>query len=293
MNIKVPCTSANLGVLFDKGGVALDGFCNEITVLESERFSVSVKGIGERVLPLDESNLVCSAISRYFDETGFERVIYTIEMINEIPLSRGLGSSAACIAGGMYAANVLAGSPLSNTDIIHMAARMEGHGDNVCPAVLGGFTIYDKNKITSPGYSDEIAFILYIPGTELSTTTSRGVLPKEYDVNTLKKAASLGKEMIEALEASDYEKAGSLMGRDVIHQPYRKQFIPYWDAVTETAGKAGAFGTALSGAGPSMISMCPADKCETILNNVANTIDNKYGLSIMKCEICKTGLTMV
>lgn len=290
MNIKVPCTSANLGVLFDKGGVALDAFFNEINIEKASFTSIRIEGLGASTLPQDKSNLVCTAISRYYEIVGRPEPQYRLNMHNQIPLSRGLGSSAACIAGGIYAANILEGNLLAIEDLIHMAAEVEGHGDNVCPAILGGITLYKKNSIKSFEYSSELAFILYIPENELSTKKSRAVLPVSYQKETLETAARLEREMIDSLSKKDYAKAGSLMELDVIHQPYRKELIPFWDDVIDAARRAGAYGTALSGAGPSMISMCLASEKETILKKVHNAIDITHGLNIIGCEIFEKGL---
>lgn len=292
MKLKIPCTSANLGVLFDKGGVALDAFFNEIDIMESDKTVTSIEGLGADILPIGASNLICRAIDMYFNETNQQKPQYSLKMTNNIPLSRGLGSSAACIAGGMYAANLLVGSKLSDNEIIHMAARMEGHGDNVCPAVRGGFTIYKEDQIIDAGFTDEISFILFIPKTELNTKFSRGVLPDNYPDAIIEHAKNLEWQMTTALLKKDYEKAGYIMEQDVIHQPYRKEFLPYWNDVLKGAAEAGVYGTALSGAGPTMISMCSSGQCETILNKVRNAIDIKFGLSIMRCEICKNGLTV-
>ena len=101
-----------------------------------------------------------------------------------------------------------------------------------------------------------VGFILFIPETTLNTKKSRGILPRNYDIKTTARAKKLEESMINALYDMDYEKAGSLMELDVIHQPYRKELLPYWDDVVSVAKSAGVWGTALSGAGPSMISMC-------------------------------------
>ena len=290
MKIRIPCTTANLGVLFDKGGIALDAFFNDMVINEASETSIKIIGEGISSLPRDKSNLVCKAISRFYALTGTREPDYNLNMVNRIPLSRGLGSSAACIAGGLYAANAMSGYLLEENELIQIAAEMEGHGDNVCPAFMGGITLYNKDSIRSFDFSDDLAFILYIPENELSTKHSRAVLPKEYPEETKKKAELLEMEMTDALEAKDYEKAGHLMEQDVIHQPYRKKLIPFWDEVISAAGRAGVHGTALSGAGPSMISMCSKADMKTIMENLRDSIDKNHGLNIIGCEICREGL---
>jgi len=289
IRIKIPATTANLGVLFDKGGAALDVFSNVIEIEESDWFSIRVSGGGSEDIPTDKNNLVYRAIEFYYQQTGMQKPGLSISTYNEIPLSRGLGSSAACIAGGIFAANELAGVILSEKDIIIMAAEMEGHGDNVCAAVAGGFTVFNKNGYEKIPYGD-VGFILYIPETTLSTKKSRGILPDSYDAATFLKAKELEKAMLRALHDNDFEKAGALMEQDVIHQPYRSRLLPYWDEVIDSARESGAWGTALSGAGPTMISMCSKEKTDIIIENVKSLIDKRYKLNIIGCEVNPDGI---
>lgn len=289
IRITIPATTANLGVLFDKGGAALDVFSNVIEIEESDWFSIRVSGGDSGVIPKDKSNLVYRAVEFYYQQTGKQKPGLSISTYNEIPMSRGLGSSAACIAGGIFAANELEGGILSEKEIIMMAAEMEGHGDNVCAAVSGGITVFNKDGYESIPDGD-VGFILYIPETTLSTKESRAILPDSYAAATFLKARELEKAMLEALHEADYEKAGALMELDVIHQPYRSKLLPYWEEVIKAAGASGAWGTALSGAGPTMISMCSKEKMDIIIENVKSLVDKHYKLNIIGCEINPDGI---
>ncbi|MDX1359123.1 MAG: hypothetical protein R3232_09855, partial [Clostridia bacterium] len=130
---------------------------------------------------------------------------------------------------------------------------------------------------------------LYIPKTTLNTKESRGILPSSYDSMIIRKAAELEQSMVRALIEKDYEKAGSLMELDVIHQPYRKKLIPYWDDVMNLSKAAGVWGTALSGAGPAMISMCRLDEVSEIIRKIKKRIDMGYDLSIIGCGVNTQG----
>lgn len=289
VRVVVPATSANLGVLFDKGGVALDVFRNTIELEVGDTSHFLIEGEGEGELPEGRDNLVYRAIERFYLEIGKKPDNFTIRTYNQIPLSRGLGSSAACIAGGMQAANELEGGPLGEKDVISMAAEMEGHGDNVCACVKGGICLFEKGsyrKVPSPA----AAFVIYIPTRRLDTKMSRGVLPGRHEKDAMKEAMRLENRMIAALESGDLEKAGATMERDVLHQPYRKKLIPFWDEVMEAARDAGVFGTALSGAGPSMVSLCALESVHEIASKIKSTIDKKHELSIMVSEINEKGM---
>jgi homoserine kinase len=206
-----------------------------------------------------------------------------------IPLSKGLGSSAACIAGGIFAANMFEGGILSRNEIIMLSADLEGHGDNVCSAITGGFSLFSKEGITKMPSGNDIGFILYIPKATLSTEESRGILPSSYGPAVIKKALELESSMLRALIDMDYEKAGGLMKLDVIHQPYRKKLIPYWDDVMSAAEAAGVWGTGLSGAGPTMISMCSFKSIGKIVEKMKFRVDKGYNLSIIGCGVNTRG----
>lgn len=290
IRISIPATSANLGVLFDKGGVALKAFKNTLSIEEADNFNFSLSGLGADILPQNKSNLIYKAIEYFYNLTGLSMPVFSIVSYNGIPISRGLGSSGACIAGGIYAANRHEKNLLTEKEIILMAAEMEGHGDNVCAAVSGGFSLFDNNGFRKIKSDSGPGFILYIPKTTLSTKKSREILPGQYDRDTVFLAAELKEAMIKALDENDYEKAGSLMIKDVIHQPYRKKLIPYWDNVIGTAREAGVWGTALSGAGPAMISMCSKDNIEKTADYIKIHIDKKFNLNIIGCEMEPHGI---
>ncbi len=290
IEVRIPSTSANLGVLFDKGGVALDAYENIIRLESSDVFSIKTDGLGSGYLPENKENLIYRAIQYFYEQMGRPIPVFSIKTENGIPVSRGLGSSASCIAGGIYAANRFEGSILTDKEIIMMAADMEGHGDNVCAAVTGGFSIFTGNDYVTIPVGDDIGFILFIPEKQLSTKMSRGILPKSYDYKTKKRAKSLEQSMMKALYDMDYVKAGNLMELDVIHQPYRSKLLPFWNDVLSAAKEAGAWGTALSGAGPSMISMCSRIRIDAIIEKLKFSIDKRYKLSIIGCEININGI---
>ncbi|MBN2558620.1 MAG: hypothetical protein JXB33_07710, partial [Clostridia bacterium] len=154
----------------------------------------------------------------------------------------------------------------------------------------GGIVLFEGDGFERIPENGAAGFILFIPGSTLSTQKSRGVLPSGYDGNTLETARRLERGMIKALRECDYEKAGALMQKDVLHQPYRKSLVPYWDDVIAASAAAGSWGTALSGAGPAMISICPREAVDVIVRRIKMSIDKKHGLNIIGCGVNGRGI---
>src|SRR4026209_619677 len=140
ITIRVPATSANLGPGFDSLGLALD-LWNETVIRLAIEFTVQVKGEGAEKLSLGENNLIIQSAQKLADWVGKHLPPFHVDCDNHIPLSSGLGSSAAAKLTGLLAANSLLGKPLSSAEILDLATEMEGHPDNVAPALLGGLVV--------------------------------------------------------------------------------------------------------------------------------------------------------
>ena len=186
---------------------------------------------------------------------------------NDIPVGRGLGSSAAAIVAGMVSANQLLGKPLAEEEILALAVEMEGHPDNIVPALKGGLTtamLYNDQvyyqKLHLP---TEMTVVVLVPEFELSTEISRSVLPEKIDlqvtIGNLQRACFL----LASLHNGDFSNIQKAMD-DQIYQPLRKRFIPGFDQVLNAAYDNGALGAALSGAGPSIIAFCGIDEQERV-----------------------------
>jgi len=174
-------------------------------------------------------------------------------------MTRGLGSSSACLIGGLLGANTLIGSPLSRTEICHLATAMEGHPDNVAPALMGGLVtsvVEDDGQVftTSLPVWPEITFAVFIPDFPLSTEKARAVLPQEVTreeaIYNLSRAALMTASLCTGKLANL-----RVAVQDKLHQPHRKQFIPHLDEIFDIAYKAGAYAAAISGAGPSVLAI--------------------------------------
>ena len=255
VRVRVPATSANLGPGFDTLGLAL-ALYNEVTVEEAAEVSVSVEGEGSGRLDGGAKNVVARGVALGFEAAGRPFRGARLRCLNRIPLSRGLGSSAAAWVGGLLAANALLGEPLGRDALLSVAARAEGHPDNVSAALLGGLTVTcvdgDRVIAVSLPVPREIAWVVLLPETESSTREARAVLPESlpradavFNVQRVSLLlAALGGGRPDLLEVAM---------QDRLHQPYRRRLFPWMDAVAAAARGAGALGCVLSGAGPAML----------------------------------------
>jgi len=274
IRVKVPATSANLGPGFDTLGLALSLYL-QVDIEWSDQNIVEFTGEGARdVNSIPEHNLIWQAADRVFKAAGQQPSV-KLSVHNEIPLGRGLGSSAAAIVAGLTAANELLGKPLHQEELLALAVDMEGHPDNVVPAFMGGLTVAMVDgkqvywqKITLP---EEISVVVVVPEFKLPTKKSRSVLPQQIDlkvtVSNLQRACFL----LACLQNRDFIHLDKAMD-DQIYQPLRKQFIPGFDEVMNAAKSHGALGSALSGAGPSILAFCPANE----QNRVAQAMQEAF-----------------
>jgi homoserine kinase len=266
ITVKIPATSANLGPGFDVLGVAVQLY-NEVT-LETDRvvnssrkpasmpLSAEIRGAGVDSLPLDDSNLVVRAAFNVFQKTKRWPASLYVRMLNRIPLSRGLGSSAAATLGGMCAANRLVGSPLSDQEVLDMAVELEGHPDNLVPAMFGGICVAGMIqhharylKFRAPW---SLRAVICVPHLTLSTSEARRVLPSRIPLSAAVFTSSRLAFLIGALIQRRYDYLSFAMD-DVLHQPARATMLPGLAEVIDEAKRAGAYGSALSGAGSCVI----------------------------------------
>ncbi len=253
--LKVPATSANLGPGFDALGLALD-LWNETTIVSAEEFSVKVSGEGAGRLAPGKNNLITRAAHRLAERAGKPVPPFHAECVNQIPLSSGMGSSSAAIVTGLLAGNALLENPFSREEILNLACEMEGHPDNVAPAMLGGLVVstMEQGKVIAQqipvGMNMHVTIVL--PGFYLPTKQARAALPKKISMKNAVHNISRTALVVEAFRTGDLELLGKAM-TDKLHQPYRLKLIPGAMQAMNAAKEAGASAVALSGAGPSVI----------------------------------------
>lgn len=259
ITIRVPATSANLGPGFDALGLALD-LWNEAVITLAIEYSVQVSGEGRERLAPGENNLIVRSAQRLAEVVGKRLPPFHLDCVNRIPLSSGLGSSAAAKLTGLLGANALLGKPLSKHEILNLAAEMEGHPDNVAPALLGGLIVsaMEGNQVlahkveleTNPDAPLHITVVL--PDAHLSTQQARLALPDHVTLQDAIHNLSRAVMVTEAFRKGDLELLGRAM-TDTLHQPYRLPLIPGGQEAMQAAREAGAAAAAISGAGPGII----------------------------------------
>lgn len=266
--IRVPATTANLGAGFDCIGAALSLY-NEFTFtpIETQSLVIAVQGLEAAKVHTDATNLAYQAFLKLYTQIDRVPPIIQLEIKLGVPLARGLGSSATAIVGGLLGANTLAGNPLSPAAVMQLAIEMEGHPDNVVPALIGGCqlaaTAAKGWAIADIPWHSSIVPVVAIPNFELSTAAARSVLPTEYSrADAIFNTAHLGL-MVRGLETGnpDWLSAGLT---DRIHQPYRQQLIPGYTDVEQAVIAAGGYGMVISGAGPTLLALATAECAEAV-----------------------------
>ena len=259
VTVTVPATTANLGPGFDCIGAALTLY-NEFkfTRLDKGGVIISATGAEAEKVKTDESNLVYQAFVTFYQYLQQTPPPVKIEIKMGVPLARGLGSSATAIVSGLVGANLLAGEPLSQSQVMELAIAIEGHPDNVVPALLGGCRLAATNdtawEICEIPWHNYVVPVVAIPDFELSTKEARQVLPTQVSrADAIFNTAHLGL-LLRGLETgnSNWLKAAL---QDKLHQPYRKALIPGYDAVNSAALATGAYGMVISGAGPTLLAL--------------------------------------
>lgn len=258
IKIRVPATSANMGPGFDSLGVALELY-NYITAEETDSgLEIIIRDDTSKFLPQNEKNLIYRCMKEVFDRAGYAPKGLRLILENNIPVTRGLGSSSAGIVGGLYAANCLAGKPFSKDELLGMAVKIEGHADNVTPAMLGGFTVSvmqrDRHHYVCHRLKDDLLFGALIPDFTLATKKARSILPGTVSHRDAAYNAGHSALLAASLISGDYSHIRAAIG-DRLHQYYRKTLIPSMDELFNICYRHNALGVYLSGAGPTLIAI--------------------------------------
>lgn len=290
ITFKIPATSANIGSCFDSVGLALDLY-NEIHIYSNEnskKIEFEIIGEGENEISKDD-NMILDAMKLVYKKLKSKPDKgYTIKCINRIPLSRGLGSSSAAIIGGLLSANYILGNKLSiDYDILNMSVQLEGHPDNVSPAILGGIisgvVIKDEDfKYVKINPSKNLKAIVAIPNFHLSTEVARNALPKEINFKDAIFNISRAALLTSALSSNRFDLL-EVATDDKLHQDYRAKFIPGLKDLFKQTKNAGAYSVTISGAGSSILSLVKND--EEIIKKVSNAMKESFAKKKINTEI--------
>ena len=254
VTVKAPATSANMGPGFDCLGISLD-IWNTVTVeVGASGFEISGQGEGE--LPRDESNLVFQSIARIFEECDRALPPLSVRCHNDIPTTRGLGSSSAALVSGLTIGNELCGGQLDRDDLLQIAADIEGHPDNVAPAIYGGMQVavsHNDRIVAAPvPVPETLSAVLYVPNVPMPTEEARGLLgsevPRSDAVFNIGRVALL----VRAMATGDLEGL-EIATDDRLHQPARRTIFFPMNNIIRAALGAGALGAFLSGAGSTVL----------------------------------------
>lgn len=286
VSVKVPATIANIGPGFDCLGLAipiyntvtieetvLPGTGVEINVLASEDLTDE---LSLEHIQMDENSIIYKAVELLYNSIGQTPSELKITIHSEIPIAKGLGSSASVIVGGLIAANELLGHPADEAALLSIATEVEGHPDNVTPAIVGGIVISSSEDDGSIVYRkldwpEDWVLTVIVPDYELATEISRSVIPKEIPL----KDAVFNLQRMAMFTTALTNKDTSLMKlalKDKLHQPYRQKLVPGFDKITKNLKhEDSVLGCVLSGAGPSVLVISKKNGVEKIRNIIKET----------------------
>ena len=280
MKIRVPATSANLGPGFDSCGIALSQFLNIEVLKDTEEWEID-HTLGADI-PCDKSNLLIQTALKVNPQLSPKR----LKMTSDIPLARGLGSSSSVIVAGIELANRLGGMHLSQKDKVQIATEIEGHPDNVAPAICGDFVVasYVDGEVRYVKHHFPMCDVIaFVPDHELLTKESRDVLPQTMAYQEAVQASAIANVMIAAILNGNLPLAGVMMEKDRWHEAHRKHLVPHLTEIRELAHQVGVYGAFLSGAGPTVLVLSPEEKTEQMMQAL-DTLDMKASIHLLSVD---------
>ncbi len=259
--VRIPASTANLGPGFDTLGMALELYAwIEMGVASETR--VELYGDQMKYIPSDKNNLIYKVAQQLFTAAGVDYPELEIAMYSDIPLTRGLGSSASAIVGALYAANALIGGRFTDDELFQMATKMENHPDNVGASIFGGIVVafWDGQRAEHIRIEphERLELLVAIPDFQLATEKARNILPQQVSMKDAVFNVGHSSVLVAALAAGRLDMLKPAM-KDALHQPYRSALIPGMSTLLSEADQHGALGIALSGAGPTIIAFVDRD----------------------------------
>lgn len=290
VKVIVPGTTANIGVGFDCLGAALTIY-NEFSftqLADSAKLEITVEGKEAPRVSTDSSNLLYQSFLKLYQHLEQTPPSVAIHTKLGVPLSRGLGSSATAIVGGLIGANQLAGKPLATSEIIELAIAIEGHPDNVVPAILGNcqLTVGEPGnwQIAELQWNSNLVPIVAIPDFELSTEEARAVLPDAYSRGDAIFNISRMGLLLRGLTANNQNWLATAL-EDKLHQPYRQKLISGYEAVKQAAIASGAYGMVISGAGPTLLALANSTEAQKVAVAMNQAWQNEGISAEVKCLV--------
>lgn len=258
MRISVPATSANLGPGFDTLGLALK-IKNQVTIRPAKFHSVSLKGEGSNNPVLKDNNMFIAIFNDFYNNLSQKKRAFRFEFENQIPLSRGLGSSSAVIVSAIASAYAIEEIELPKDKLLNLALAYESHPDNITPAVMGGFTVSsvedNEVKFINKSIPKSLSAVVVVPNRPISTQLSRKALPYKYSKEDAIFNISHSSLLTAAFMSENWEML-KIASQDKFHQSYRMRQMPELFEVQKCALKSGALMSTLSGSGSTLFSVC-------------------------------------
>jgi homoserine kinase len=292
--VQVPATTANLGVGFDTFGLALNLY-NTFTFKKETLFSFQTSSHSPIELPTIPpqtdcpSNLIFDTFRLFYKTINQPLTPISVEATVNIPLGRGLGSSATAVVAALVGANQLEGNPLSTQALLELAIAIEGHPDNVAPALLGGFQLCDAQTALQLDWCKTWQFLALIPTFQTETEAARKTLPETYPRSTVVQALRNSAMFIEAVRTQNPALLKTIFERDSIHEPYRGQAIAHFDSIRKAVSHHPAvLGTVISGSGPTVL-ICYEDSAQAEILELVETVAKPFGLTLLPLTIDLTG----
>jgi len=290
--ISIPASTANLGPGFDSIGIALDKYLELEIELAYDWKIINLSG-NLPVVSNPQEHLIVQAAEKTAELHGFSLPPCTVRVKSEIPLARGMGSSASAIVAGIELANQVLELQLTAQDKLKIATLMEGHPDNAAASIYGGFTISSNAEngeiFVFHANHIEAAFVLFIPNFELKTAKARQVLPDSYTRREAAQASAMANLLTAAFLSQAFEQAGTYMEQDLFHEPYRLDLIPESKDIKIAAKNAGAYGTCISGAGPTLLSLVEKGTEEVFITKLKGHFPE---FSLMSVPMNRTGIVV-
>jgi len=290
IKVRIPATTANMGPGFDSLGMALKLY-NEI---EFEEKSGETLIYNESILSSHDyrENMIFISLVKVLDKYNYKYEGFVINVSRcEIPMSRGLGSSSACIVGGIFAANALMGNVMSKDDVIELATEIEGHPDNVVPAIVGGMvaSLVSSGKVnySKVNVPEKIRFATMIPSIQVSTAMAREVLPQNYSKEDCIYNICRSAMLISAFNNEELDKFRICFG-DRVHQPYRKTLIDNADQIFDKASELGSLGEFISGSGSTLMAVVKegdSEKFKEEMGEYLSELDGDWKVIILEPDL--------
>jgi len=291
ITVRAFATSANMGVMFDCGAIAIKELYCDITFKPlNSGYKISVEGYGKNHIPTNEHNFAYMAINEYLKYTNLTLKGFSLHINNTIPFYGGLGSSAASIIATLKVINKYFNNKLSSKQLLDIALKVEPHGDNLLACLLGGFTLFSDDSNIKIKVPTNLVAVLTIPNYRVSTNAARKALPSTYPIETSIKALQNSSLLTYAMINSDFDIFKKVIQSDLIHEPFRYKLNTALKDIRNFANNNNSLGTTISGSGATIISFVKEENQETLFNSLSTKFS---AYKIIKISFTNQGVTLL